>query len=295
MICSITSTDLIGVLCGRCSALIAGSRRRAPGIVSSRVDEAAAAAWLIDAWGQLHPLAERSRIGRDALANELVIADLAVSGEHAELRREGDRWTLVDRGSANGSGIGRSPRVRQAEPEHRAHLWFGGVAFYFWADPEPPARDVAPPAVRTLVPAPAAFQLTAAGAGELLVRAARGHPIDGAPGELEYRAPDGSCRRAPLPRLQFQLLRALCEAAIGAGDSRAGALASHELLMRLPFQTPRPEPNHVRQVVSTLRAALGRAGVPGGGSAGPDGLIHAADGAGYRLTWTVCRMADEHR
>ena len=70
---------------------------------------------------------------------------------------------------------------------------------------------------------------------------------------------------------------------------------SHELLAQLPFQTHRPELTHVRQVVSTLRATLDRVGVPGGGSVGPDAVIHAREGQGYRVTWRVRRLGATSR
>ncbi len=290
-ICAIVSPEPIGLLCRRCAAALAGKPRCAPGIVRSHVAATDAAAWVIDAWGQLHPIGASCRIGRDQKLNDLTIADLRVSGEHADLRRQGSQWWLRDRGSANGSGVGNEPRVRKARVEHRARLWLGGVAVYLWAQPEPPALDVPPPDVRTLVPNAAAFHLAGPNGGELIVRPARGHAVDRAPGELEY-TPAGADRpkRAPLPRLQFQLLRALCEAAIGADDAHTASVGTHELVARLPFQTARPEPNHVRQVVSTLRATLHRAGVPGGDRADTGGVIYASEGLGYRVTWEVSRL-----
>ena len=134
-ICAIASPDPIGLLCRRCAAALASKPRSAPGIIRSRVAGEQAAAWVIDAWGQLHPVGASCRIGRDQEVNDLAIADLRVSGEHADLRRQGGRWWLRDRGSANGTGVGDEPRVRKAEVEHRARLWLGGVAVYLWAIP----------------------------------------------------------------------------------------------------------------------------------------------------------------
>lgn len=49
-------------------------------------------------------------IGRMS-TNDVVLADSNVSRRHAELRRDGDAWTLVDLGSTNGSVVnGRSAR-----------------------------------------------------------------------------------------------------------------------------------------------------------------------------------------
>lgn len=291
-ICSRTPTELVGVLCTRCSRQLSGPTRRAPGIVTSRIASEGADAWLVDAWGQLHAINKRCTLGRERDANDLAIADLAVSAQHAELRHEGGRWTIRDRGSVNGIGLGGQPRARTVTAAHRDHVWFGAIAFYLWAHAEPPARDVAPPDVRTLVPDRPEFHLSSDGY-ELVVRPVRGHPVETAPGELELHSHDAKVRRATLPRLQYQLLRALCEAAVN-GDATT-SVSSHELLTSLPFQTDQPAPNHVRQVVKTLRVALDRAGVPGGGAVGPDGVIHACDGTGYRVTWQVRRTSSAPR
>lgn len=291
-ICDTSTLEPVGALCVTCAAAIAGPAPRAPGIITSKRGADDAAAWLIDAWGQLHPVGPACRVGRDRDANELLIADLVISAEHAELRCERGRWLVRDRGSANGSGIQQGPRVREAQLLHRGRVWFGSVEFYFWAETAPPVKDVPPPQVRTYVPERAAFRLVAPERGELKVRAAPGHPIARAPGELEYFSPDnGPKRRAALARLQFQLLRALCEAALSVADDSAPLVGTHELLTSLPFNTPHPEPNHVRQVVASLRATLERAGVPGGGAASAQGVIHATEGLGYRVTWQVSRVS----
>ena len=63
----------------------------------------------------VHDLRTRSlrlTVGRDE-ANDLVIADLLASRRHAELRREGDQWLLVDLGSANGTFV-NGRRVKRA-------------------------------------------------------------------------------------------------------------------------------------------------------------------------------------
>lgn len=294
-ICATSADAATGVLCTSCAAEIAGPERRAPGIVTSLHSPDAAAAWLIDAWGQLHPMPARCRIGRDRDLNDIVIADLLVSAEHAQLSLDNDRWVVRDRGSANGSGVGGDGlRVREAEVAHRARLWFGGVEFYFWAQVEPPTRERLPLKVRTVVPDLAAFSLVKGEHGQLSVHQAPGHQAARAPGELTYTPPAGeSARRVVLARLQFQLMRVLCERALSDGDddiARRGLVSTHELLAALPFHTSRPEPNHVRQVVSTLRASLERAGVPRATSAGTDGVIHATERLGYRLTWEVRRL-----
>jgi hypothetical protein len=193
-----------------------------------------------------------------------------------------------DRGSRNGTSLQGRARVREAALGHLRAVWFGSLGFYLWARPEPPAHAVPSPDVATLEPPAASFRLIGPADVVIAIRAARGHPVDHAPGELEYRAPGArQAKRAPLPRLQFQLLRVLCEAALVADDELAGCVGARELAATLPFQSPRPQPNHVRQVVATLRATLRRAGVPGAGETG--GLVQATEGLGYRIAWGVRR------
>jgi FHA domain len=286
-----SSIEPVGLLCGRCANEISADHKHAPGIIVSRVPAAAAVAWLIDEWGQPHATSARVTIGRERDRNDIAIADLAISGEHAELEHDDGRWRVRDRGSANGTRLDDGPRLRTAELPHRARLWLGPIGFHFWSRRALPAGEIAPPRVRTVVPAGAGFLLLARRRGEIRVRAAAGHTIDRAPGELEYHAPKRPrAARAALGRLQFQLLRRLCEAAMTTDGGFARSVATRELLRVLPFQSSSPEPNHVRQVVAGLRAALERAGVPGGSSAGTDGVISAEEGLGYRLNWHVERL-----
>ncbi|MFC5061566.1 ATP-binding cassette domain-containing protein [Actinomycetospora atypica] len=51
-------------------------------------------------------------IGRDE-RNDVVVGDLLASRFHAELRREGERWVLVDLGSSNGTFVNGSRTKRQ--------------------------------------------------------------------------------------------------------------------------------------------------------------------------------------
>jgi hypothetical protein len=278
--CETRAPEAVGVLCRGCASQLVIGERRAPGIVTAR--EVAPAAWLIDAWGQLHAIPAPCRVGRDRERCDVVIADLSVSAEHAELRRDRDGWRVRDRGSSNGTSVGARARAKDAALPHRERIRFGSIGFVFWADATPPASEVPAPDVRTIVPATGAYQIESGEGVRGVLRAARGHPLARAPGELEIRDASGRARRIALPRLQFQLLRALCEAAVeAADDQRSAYVGSHELAATLPFQSPAPAPNHVRQVVATLRTTLERAELARAA------LVEAREGLGYRITWKV--------
>jgi Protein of unknown function (DUF3662)/FHA domain len=62
--------------------------------------------------------------------NDVVLADSNVSRRHAELRRSGGRWTVVDLGSTNGTAINGAPVSEQAL-EHGDRLGFGTSELIF--------------------------------------------------------------------------------------------------------------------------------------------------------------------
>ena len=67
------------------------------------------------------------RIGRGE-GNDLVLADGHVSSEHARLVLRGDRWTLVDMGSTNGSAVLRGEtRLVLTDPERERELETGDL------------------------------------------------------------------------------------------------------------------------------------------------------------------------
>ncbi|WP_344135945.1 ATP-binding cassette domain-containing protein, partial [Luedemannella flava] len=84
----------------------------------------------------------RVRIGRGA-GNDIALADLAVSRRHAELRRVGDAYEVVDLGSSNGVFYNgqRVPRARLAPGDRisigRHQLVFDGQALHEFVDTGP--------------------------------------------------------------------------------------------------------------------------------------------------------------
>ncbi|MDQ3981872.1 MAG: DUF3662 and FHA domain-containing protein [Actinomycetota bacterium] len=68
-------------------------------------------------------------IGRMS-TNDVVLSDPNVSRRHAELRRAGDRWLLVDLGSTNGTTV-NGKLAREHELDHGDRLMFGSTKIRF--------------------------------------------------------------------------------------------------------------------------------------------------------------------
>jgi hypothetical protein len=71
-------------------------------------------------------------IGRQA-SNDVVLSDPNVSRRHAELRRDGGRWVLVDLGSTNGSVV-NGKLAREQQLDHGDRLGFGTSELVFEVD-----------------------------------------------------------------------------------------------------------------------------------------------------------------
>jgi pSer/pThr/pTyr-binding forkhead associated (FHA) protein len=62
-------------------------------------------------------------IGRHR-ANDIPLGDTTVSGQHAEIRLDGDRYLIVDVGSFTGTYVNRQP-VDQVELHDGDEVWIG--------------------------------------------------------------------------------------------------------------------------------------------------------------------------
>ncbi|MCI2418368.1 FHA domain-containing protein [Saccharopolyspora sp. K220] len=74
----------------------------------------------------------RTTIGRGREC-DIVVDDITVSREHAELRRRAGQYVLVDGGSLNGTYLNRLP-VESAELADGDEIWVGKVRFTFRTD-----------------------------------------------------------------------------------------------------------------------------------------------------------------
>ncbi|HVV84293.1 MAG TPA: FHA domain-containing protein [Kofleriaceae bacterium] len=237
-----------------------------PEQVTSDRDDADTDAALADQWARLHRLPARAVIGRDA-DNEVAVSQASVSRRHAELRFDAARatWTVTDLGSRNGTfveGARLAPNTPAAIGD-RQLLQVGEVGFVFVLD-----RRTLPAARVT-----ESYRATVESGG--------------APDRVRLSPPTtegaGMVTRGDqtitLGSAQFSLLWMLAERLIATRDQPAeirGFVRSIELLTDLPWNTPSPDDNHLKQQIRRVRKALARLGL--------EDAIEARHGFGYRLT-----------
>lgn len=249
-----------------------------PDHVHSRIDSTDAEAWVVDGFGGAHPIAARTRIGRNH-DNELIVLASSVSREHADLQRTEAGWTVTDLGSRNGTFVQGARIQGSVTLPERAVLRVGDVALWFLA--EIVSEPVRRPAMTTdgtrggLV----RYQLVR-GDKELCIVSTDNSASAGA---LLWRdvGADSWSERSLAP-LEFQLLRALCirahEEAASPSTIR-GCVPTKQLVNDLPFQSKYANQENVRQVVLRLRGVLTEVGV--------GGLLAVAPGRGYYLASPV--------
>lgn len=231
-------------------------------VVVAPSDETDAA--LLDQWSRVHSLRVSCVIGRD-VACPFAVLEASVSRRHAELTYDvdADVWTIVDLGSRNGTLVDDQPLVpdRRTKLADRQLIVVGDVGFVFVLD-----RATLPHAM------PLAYNATAQSARRI--------------GQLRLSPPTSEGAgivghgdaTVSLGSTQFALLRLLAErylAGRGEAEELRGFVRSVELIANLPWNTPHPEDNHVKQQVRRVRRALERLGLPN--------AIESRHGFGYRL------------
>lgn len=241
---------------------------RTPGLCAEQIvclTDAETPAALVDGWGRAHPLDATTVIGRVPAEVDLAVLQESVSRRHAELTRDAAGvWSVRDLGSTNGTWIdGR--RVERPTPlVDLTRLTIGHVAFAFVVDGAAAgARAVTASIRRTAAleprtPSPTLIlsEPTGGGGG---VASVRGEPVQ-------------------LAVTQYALLATLARrhaAEATQPEDVRGFVRSGELLADLPWNTPHPDENHLKQLVRRVRRALEKAGLPD--------AIESRHGFGYRL------------
>jgi len=293
-----------GYLCEECANAIHGASHLFPEQVTTTVASASDAV-LVDRWGRAHSLASRTLLGRQPDPDSIAIIEASVSRRHAEILRKPDgQWWLIDLVSSNGTYFDDQVVTSPVRLTSRKIIFVGEVGLLFIAPrPTTPPAPVRLPATHrpgaklarpmsTAHHAPASSreaemvvqQLSSESAEEeeddhptfLGLRAvdlALASPSGGGGGFVEV---DG--RSAQLTTVQYEFVKVLAErmfAEVGRDERVRGFVRSSELLASIPWDTGRPDDNHIKQLVRRVRRTLVRAQI--------GDLIEARHGFGYRL------------
>lgn len=265
------------VLCSACAGQIAPDVDLCPEQIVSRVTAPSDAA-LVDPWGRVHRIADTTVVGRQVASDGIAILSSSVSRRHAELRHDPtlDTFVLRDLGSTNGTVVGDIEIDAPTALRPGDRVTFGTVGFYFVADtvsltPElEPAHQTVRPA-DFVAPAPAPGEDTLVGLPTAPIRVVEAS--GGGGGFVEVMG-----RRVQLTPSQLELVRILIDRMQSEAhqpEPVRGFVHSTELIARLPWDTPHPTDNHLKQLVRRVRRALVKAGV--------GNLIHSQHRLGYRL------------
>jgi hypothetical protein len=277
-------TAVTGVLCEECASDVRGATQLCAEQIMANVDNVCNAA-LIDRWGHVHALGKKTILGRRLDGHGIQIAESSISRHHVEVALgEDGRWRAHDLKSRNGTFVNEKQVVGATELKGGDVLFFGQVGMFFLSPAPASAKDR--PDVPTMKPAAAPADTLP----KLMVDDDEDEEGDTFLGlsnvDLALVAPGGggggvialAGHTMQLTSIQFELLRVLADRMFDEGgrDERVrGFVRSSELLGSLPWDTTRPEDNHIKQLVRRVRRGLVRSGF--------GDLIESRHGFGYRL------------
>lgn len=258
-----------GNLCAGCARRLIKDATLCPEQILSSGGFAANAS-LLDQWGRAHRLHKNTLIGRDVESCQLSIFQASISRQHAEVMQDEATklWLIRDMGSTNGTYVDLS-RVETLLPlTSPATVFVGDVGFIF-VETEAVTTDhnntnIRATARRSNIAHPDALP-------RIPMRLIE--PTGGGGGLVEIRA-----KSIQLTATQFDLFRLLTERMISdynQPDAVRGFIPSTELLAEIPWDTPHPGDNHVKQLIRRVRRVLAKAGF--------DDLIESRHRFGYRL------------
>jgi pSer/pThr/pTyr-binding forkhead associated (FHA) protein len=223
---------------------------------------------LVDQWGRRHPLRAVSTIGRERDVATIAILENSVSRLHAELRREPDgRWMVKDMSSTNGTFVAGERVSADREVTDLQLVAIGNVGFVF-------VRDGASISARRVT--------SPASTVEVSVARTAGHPA-GTLRMIEPAAGEGGVvelgdQSVQLGVTQYALVVLLADRYVkdrGRDETVRGFVRAIDLITELPWDTPHPNDNNVKQLVRRVRRSLEKLGL---GEA-----LESRHGFGYRL------------
>ncbi len=278
-----SATPVVGVLCVDCAGSLSGSERLCPEQIVCLVDEDDGAA-LIDRWGRVHALARRTVVGRQ-VAEGISIAEAAISREHTLFECDSDgRWFVSDLGSTNGTFVNGERLAGRRELHSADEIHCADVAFCFVVPEDGLPADLPVVVGTTLKPD---LGLQALGASLGLAHEREEDTYTGlSQAAVELHEPSGGGggvlvvdgTTVQLTASQFALIRILVQRMESDGELPEiirGFVRSSELIEALPWDTPYPDENHLKQLVRRVRRALAKVELTD--------LIESRHRFGYRL------------
>ncbi len=198
---------------------------------------------LVDQFGCTHRLAATTVIGREP-DKGLAILETSVSRIHAEISLASGIWMVRDRNSTNGTFLDGHRVSDNQEISSNQLLVLGDVGFLFYADHEAGMTIRATESIRATVASDSLL-------GSTLYLC---EPSGGGGGHAEYEE-----QSVQMGIMQYALLETLANRFLKERhnpDDVRGFVPSSELLADLPWNTPYPGDNNIKQLVRRVRRAL---------------------------------------
>jgi pSer/pThr/pTyr-binding forkhead associated (FHA) protein len=276
----------VGVLCEECRDDLSSPIKISQEQILGRAEHATSAA-LLDLWGRPHRLDQKSRIGRQLEERGISVLEPSVSRNHAELTLDGDRWSVRDLGSANGTFVDDKLVEEPVAVRAGDRIRFGHIAFYLVENVEQLPPPIAARTTTTTIgpqldkPAPTMLrggdtsdfeeERTDVGLPELRFR--MHEPTGGGGGLIEVNG-----KQVQLTTTQFELMALMIRRMASESHQPEivrGFVRSSELIADLSWDTREPSENHVKQLVRRVRRALLKSEI--------GDLIESRHRFGYRL------------
>lgn len=237
-------------------------------------------ACLVDPWGRIYGLSERTILGRDPEGFSIAIHQASISRQHALLEQEAEGgFALSDLQSTNGTQVGHRMLESKTTLVSGDLIFVGSVGFYYLS----PRPSLASAAVEFSTLTSAAMRSSseiyktseATALNDLeSVQIEVIEATGGGGGFIEVAG-----KQIQISMIQLELMKLLLqrmERDRARPAAVRGYLHSSEILAEVSWDTAHPSDNHVKQLVRRLRRSLARSG--------RDDLVESQQGLGYRLS-----------